>query len=99
MKKIITIPAAVILAMLLAACEPAYPVDIDNGTGRGQIGAIEDYRTTTGWIEGNIITTPDGHYWKVENTDNYTGYVDVFFDGKGTEILEDDQIVLIIEKG
>ena len=100
MKKLITMILSIILATAtLAACEPAYEADIDNGTGRGQIGAIEDYRMTTGWSEGPYITTPEGHRWRVENPDEYTGYVDIAYDGMGTDTLDDDKIIYIIERG
>ena len=99
MKKFIAIIITIILAVSLAACEPTYEVDVDNGTGRGQIGPIEDYRMTTGWNEGPYITTPEGHLWEVENPGNYVGYVDVTYDGKGTETLADDELILIIERG
>ena len=91
MKKVIAILLAILLAISLAACEPSgYEVDIDNGTGRGQISAIEDYHTTTGWMEGRYIVTPEGHQWEVSNPDGYVGYVDVYYDGCGTPDKRDD---------
>ena len=96
MKKLITITLAIILAVSLAACEPSGVGDTDD---HWQVGPVEDYRIIEGWNEGDYITTSEGHRWKVENPNNYTGAVLVSFDGKCTETPEDDTILLIIERG
>lgn len=95
MKKFITIIITIILAVAMTACEASGAMD----TSTGKVQPIEDYHVTTGWNEGEIIATPEGHYWIVENPHNYVGYVEVAYDGRGTETLEDDVIVLIMEVG
>lgn len=97
MKKIIAIALAIIMVVFMAACEPAYEVDTNNGTGRGQIGPIEDYHIEkNAWLEGNTITTPQGHCWHVENPTGYVGRFEVSYDGRGTSDVRDDILVIAL---
>lgn len=99
MKKIIAIIITIIMAVSMAACEAPDTVYIPNSSSSSDVQPIEDYHRTIGWNEGEVLTTPEGHYWIVDNPGNYMGYVEVAYDGRGTETLEDDVIVLIVELG
>ena len=100
MKKFIAIIIAItILTISMTACEASDTTFITHSSSSSNVQPIEDYRRTTGWNEGEVITTPEGHYWIVENPNNYMGYVEVSYDGRGTATLDDDMIILIVEVG
>ena len=95
MRNLFTIIIAVITAISMAACEASGIAD----TTTGEVAPIADYNRTIGWNEGEVLTTPEGHYWIVENPNNYMGYVEVAYDGRGTATVDDDLIVYILEIG
>ena len=92
MKKVfIGIIAAASVA--LAGCEASGAVDTS------KVDSIENYHITDGWCEGECIVSAEGHRWWCENPGNYTGYVEIAFDSKGTETLDDDELLVVIDGG
>lgn len=97
MKKFVAIIITIILAVAMTACDASGGIDTSTGTGRGQIGPIEDYHIDkNAWMENDIITTSKGHAWLVPNPTNYTGRMEVSYDGRGTADVGDDILVIAL---
>ena len=92
-KKRLVIAAAIALTIALNGCKASGITDT------GKVGIVEDYHITDGWSEGEYVTSAEGHRWWVENPGDYTGYVSIAFDSKGTEDLNDDELLIVIEGG
>ena len=92
-KRIITIAAAAALAIALNGCEASGIAD----TTTGKVQPISDYCVDkNAWLDGNTITTPDGHCWYYDNPAGYTGRYEVAYDGRGTADVSDDILVIAL---
>lgn len=91
-KRIFAFAIAATLAVALIGCEVPEEADM----GKGNVDPIADYHIADGWLEGDWITTDQGHHWEVDNTNGYSGPIEVSYDGKGTASVDDDEMVLAI---
>lgn len=83
-KKLIAI---LVSALMLTGCKAA---DLDADVAAG-------CRIISGYAEGNIITTDDGHIWEAKGMEDYSGAVTICFDTIGTEDVTDDVIIRVIK--
>lgn len=88
-KKLIALALSV---LALTGCAPSNETETEIN-----INTVVDYRIANGFTDGNLIETDDGHLWEADGPDNYTGYVNVIFDAKGTEDVTDDEIIAILK--
>ena len=77
-------------ALMLSGCKAANLEEINADV-------VASYRIVSGYAEGNIITTNDGHIWEAEGLEDYSGAVTVCFDTMGTKDVTDDPIIQVVK--